>query len=55
MYKNVLSAPEVQTELLNYTVVKFQAENLKNPAVSEILQKYNIQGLPAFVIIERKK
>ncbi|MBR2509199.1 MAG: thioredoxin family protein [Lentisphaeria bacterium] len=55
MEKNVLSAPEVQTQLLNYTVVKFQAENLKNPAVAEILQKYNIQGLPAFVIIERKK
>ncbi len=55
MDKKVLSAPEVQTELLNCTVVKFQAENLKNPAVAEILQRYNIKGLPAFVILERKK
>ena len=54
MEKNVLASPQVKNKLVSYTVVKFQAENLKEPAVSAILQKYNIQGLPAFVILKEK-
>ena len=55
MDKNVLENSEVKAKLSSFIVVKFQAENMKNPAVAEILKRYNIQGLPAFVILERRK
>ena len=55
MEKYVLGKPQVKAELQKYKVVKFQAENLSDPAIAEVLKKYNIQGLPAFVILEEKK
>lgn len=55
MDKNVLENSEVKAKLSSFIVVKFQAENMKNPAVAEFLKRYNIQGLPAFVILERRK
>ncbi len=54
MERNVLSSPQVKTRLQNFVVVKFQAENLKNPQINQILKHYNIQGLPALVILEKK-
>ena len=55
MDKNVLENTAVKDKLSSFITVKFQAENLKNPAVAEILKRYNIRGLPAFVILERRK
>jgi len=54
MEKNVLSAPEVRTELANFVVVKFQAEDLKDPQVKALLDRYDLPGLPSFVILEAK-
>lgn len=54
MENNVLSAPEVKKELENFVVVKFQAEDLSDPRVREMLERWDIPGLPAFVILEAK-
>ncbi len=54
MDKKVLSAPEIKEKLKDFTVIKFQAEDLKNAGIAGILKHYNIQGLPSFVILERK-
>ena len=54
MEKNVLSSPDVKKELENFVVVKFQAENLSDPRVREMLAHWDIPGLPAFVILEAK-
>ncbi len=51
MERNVLSQPAVQEAMKPFAVVKFQAENLKNPAVRTLLDRYGIPGLPAFVIL----
>ena len=55
MDKNILSAPEVAEKLKNFTVIKFQAEDLKNPEITKILKHFNIQGLPSFVILEKNR
>ena len=55
MDKNILSAPEVAEKLKNFTVIKFQAEDLKNPEIIKILKHFNIQGLPSFVILEKNR
>lgn len=53
MDRNVLSNPAVQNEIkTNYTFTKFQAEKLNHPAIKKILDRYQINGLPAFVIIK---
>ena len=54
MEKNVLENPQVKDKLTAFKTVKFQAENLNDPAISAVLKKYNIQGLPAFVILKEK-
>ncbi len=52
MDRNVLSNPAVQNEIkTNFTFTKFQAEKLNHPAIKQILDRYQINGLPAFVII----
>ena len=55
MERTVLADEEVKEKLENFVVVKFQAEDLKNESVAEILKHYKIQGLPAFIILEKKK
>ena len=52
MEENVLAAPQVKAELENFVVVKFQAEDLKDPRVRELLKRYDLPGLPSFVILE---
>ena len=54
MEKNVLSSPEVKKELGNFVVVKFQAEDLRDPRVRAMLERWELPGLPAFVILEPK-
>ncbi len=54
MEKNVFSDPEVKRALENFIVVKFQAEDLSDPAVSGILDRWDVHGLPAFVILNSK-
>lgn len=55
MEQNVLSDPAVKKQLETYKVVKFQAEDLKDKQISNILEQYEVKGLPAFVILEKKK
>jgi thiol:disulfide interchange protein len=53
MEKNVFTKPEVKRELARFEVVKFQAEKPNDPAVSALLKKWDIAGLPAFVILKK--
>jgi len=41
--------------LSDYTVVKFRAEDLNDPALRAVLDRLKIQGLPAFVIFRPQK
>ncbi len=52
MERNVLPQPAVQEALNSFVFVKFQAENLSDPAIRELLGRYNVPGLPAFVILQ---
>lgn len=51
MSENVLPAPEIRERLNRFVFVKFQAEELSAPGVAGLLRKYEIPGLPAFVIL----
>ena len=55
MEKNVLDSPEVKKELENFVVVKFQAEDLNAPRVREMFARWELPGLPAFVILEPRR
>ena len=52
MEKNVLSSPEVKKELEKFVFVKFRAEDLAEPRVLELLKRWELPGLPSFVILE---
>ena len=54
MEKSVLVQPEVKEALKNYVLVKFQAEQLDDPAIRTLLSSWGIPGLPGFVIIDPK-
>lgn len=51
MERNIFPDPEVQELLKKYVVVKFQAEQMGDPKVQSLLDRYDIPGLPAFVIL----
>lgn len=51
MEKNVLSDPEIKREMEKFVVVKFQAEDPGAPGIDGIMKKWDIPGLPAFVIL----
>ena len=52
MEREVFPQPEVKKALEKCVVVKFQAENLNDPAIRRVLEHWKIPGLPAFVIAE---
>ena len=54
MEKTVLASPQVKTKLEKFVVVKFQAEDLADPRVKTLLKRWNLPGLPSFVILEAK-
>ena len=51
MEKEVLSAPEVKKAMENFIFVKFDAGNISDPAVSALLEKCKIPGLPGYAIL----
>ena len=53
MEREVLAKPAVKHALEGFEVVKFQAEKPNDPATAALLKKWNIPGLPAFVILRR--
>ena len=55
MDDRVLSSPEVKNALAGFEVVKFQAEDLADPRIRELLKHWEIPGLPAFVILEERR
>ena len=52
MEREVFPQPEVKQAMEKFVVVKFQAENLNDPAIRQVLEHWRIPGLPAFVIAE---
>lgn len=44
----------VRKSLEPYVRLKFQAENLSEPAVKQILESLGIRGLPAYVVLEQE-
>lgn len=46
--------PAVAAELEKYIVVKFQAEDMANPKIKEILDHFEVNGLPYFAILSKK-
>ena len=54
MENSVLASPEVKKFLKDFIVVKFQAEDLAEPRVRSLLKRWDLPGLPSFVILEAK-
>ena len=52
MDQTVLKDPVVRQELERFIVVKFQAEKLSDPDIRAFLDRFGLNGLPAFAIIE---
>ena len=55
MNKRVLTAPEVKEKLNSFVKVKFQAENPNEPKVREVLELFQVLGLPTFIILSPEK
>ena len=49
--EKVLEQPEVSEKLKNFQLVRFRAENLASPQIAALLEKWDIPGLPAFVML----
>ncbi|MDR0932289.1 MAG: thioredoxin family protein [Victivallales bacterium] len=54
MERDVFPDPQVQELLKEYVTLKFQAEKTNDAQVRSILDRYEIPGLPAFVILTPK-
>lgn len=54
MNKRVLPEPEVKEKLNSFVKAKFQAENPNAPEIREVLDHFEILGLPSFIILEPK-
>lgn len=52
MSRNVLPDAQVQNKLQNFVFVKFQAENLNDQKVKALLDRWQLPGLPSFVILK---
>ena len=51
----ILQSPEVHAALQknNVKLIRFQAENLNDPAVKAFMQKYDLPGLPSMVLLKK--
>jgi thiol:disulfide interchange protein len=45
--------PEVREKLSDFVLVKYQAENPNDPATKEVLDRFGVIGLPAYVVLEK--
>lgn len=54
MNKRVLTAPEVKEKLDPFVKIKFQAENPNSPEIREVLEHFEVLGLPTFIILTPK-
>jgi len=55
MDKTTFRDETVRKELNNYILIKYKAENPKEPATKKILDYFNIVGLPSYVILRPEK
>jgi thioredoxin:protein disulfide reductase len=46
--------PKVREKLSEFVLVKYQAENPREPAVKEILDRFGVVGLPTYVVMRKK-
>ncbi len=55
MDRTTFKDPEVQRRLERYQVIKFDASNFKESPAKEILDHFEVVGLPTYLILEPKK
>ncbi len=55
MDETTLKDPEVRAALEHYTRIKFQAEDPEESPAKELMQRIDAIGLPAYVIVERRR
>lgn len=55
MEKTTFKDPEVKERLHDFTEIKFQAEKLGDPEIKALLDRYNLPGLPGYVILKPNK
>ena len=53
--EKILALPEVAVKLRPFKLIPFRAENLSDPRISALLEKWQIPGLPAFVMLSPEK
>ena len=53
--EKILAEPEVAEKLKDFKVVRFRAEDLSDPRITALLKKWDIPGLPAFVLLTCQK
>jgi len=54
MDKTTLADPSVKSALANYVKIKFQSEDLDDPAVKAVMKRFDAVGLPAYAIVKPK-
>ena len=54
MEKTTFKDPSVIDELKNFIFVKFDATDISDPEISSNLKKFNVSGLPAYLIVQGK-
>ena len=54
MEQTTFKDPMVIDELKNFIFVKFDATDISDPAISSILKKFQVSGLPAYLIVQGK-
>jgi len=54
MEQTTFKDPSVIDELKNFIFVKFDATDISDPEISSILKKFNVSGLPAYLIVQGK-
>ena len=54
MEKTTFKDPAVQNELKNFIVVEFDATDMANADIKKVLKKFDVSGLPTYVIARGK-
>lgn len=54
MEQTTFKDPAVQNELKNFIVVEFDATDMSNPDIKSVLRKFDVSGLPTYVIARGK-
>ena len=54
MEQTTFKDPMVVDELKNFIFVKFDATDISDPAISSVLKRFQVSGLPAYLIVQGK-